>query len=162
MSQTRKLSSRRGGALAFVLAGALLGGCTGGVMLDAHVRTPTYGVVITDAPPPPRYVEVAPRPGFVWIQGRWDYRGGRYVWMNGRWERERAGYYYAPGRWDRRGNGYVWVGGNWNRGAAREHRREVRQERRDVRKDRREDRRDHRQEKREERRDKRKNGRDHR
>ena len=151
MSQTSHVSRRRRGALAFVLAGALLGGCTGGVMFDATVPTPTYGVVVTEAPPPPRYVEVAPRPGFVWIQGRWDYRGGRYVWMNGRWERERAGYVYAPGRWDHRGNGYVWVNGGWNHGGPAR-RVERREERRD---DRRDDRRDHR-------RDERRGNRDHR
>ena len=58
-------------------------------------------------PPVPVYEVVpAPRPGYVWAPGYWDYRGHNHVWVKGRWVRERPGYvYFAPqwrhdrGRW---------------------------------------------------------------
>lgn len=43
-------------------------------------------------PPPPRFERrPRPRPGFVWVPGRWvwSHRRRRYVWVPGRWERRR-------------------------------------------------------------------------
>jgi len=53
-------------------------------------------------PPPPRYgiIGVAPGPGYVWTDGFWDLRGGRWYWVGGRWVR-------PP-----RGRG-VWVAPQW-------------------------------------------------
>ncbi len=47
----------------------VLGACAGGY----YVRV---------APPPPRYgvVGVAPGPGYVWVDGFWDWRGGNWAW----------------------------------------------------------------------------------
>ena len=99
-----------------LLAAALaLGGCVVRGSGGLYVR-PAAVVVIEEEPPPPRYVTVAPRPGFIWIQGRWHHNHGRWNWHDGHWERERSGHYYAPGRWERRGRGHVWVDGRWNRG----------------------------------------------
>jgi WXXGXW repeat (2 copies) len=44
-------------------------------------------IVAPMAPPPPR-VEVmpAPRPGYVWDNGRWRWDHGRYVWVTGHWQ----------------------------------------------------------------------------
>ncbi len=86
----------------------------------AYVETsaPVAVVEVDSEPPPPRpaaYVEV--RPGFIWIDGRWDWRGGQWIWVDGYYERERAGYVYAPGRWERRGRRHVWVDGRWNASA---------------------------------------------
>jgi len=42
----------------------------------------------------------APGPGYVWTDGYWDQRGGRWVWINGRWLRpphRRAT--WVPGTW---------------------------------------------------------------
>ena len=98
-------------AFAFVATGCVVHGSAG-------VRVAPAVVEVDSEPPPPRYEEVVVRPGFVWIQGRWNYEGGRWVWMNGRYERERAGYAWAPGRWEMRGNRHVWVEGEWRAGAA--------------------------------------------
>lgn len=114
----------------------------------AYISGPSVAVVeVEQEPPPPRIVHVSHRPGYIWIDGRWNWRGGRWVWMNGRYERERVGHYWAPGRWERRGRGHVYVEGRWQaggngrvhhnngRGPAvrdhRDHRRDRRDERRD-------------------------------
>ena len=99
-----------------ILAAALaLGGCV--VRGQGGFYTGGSGgvVVVEEDPPPPRVVVMpAARPGYIWIDGRWDWRGGRWVWMDGRWEGERVGYAWNPGRWERRGRGHVWVEGRWN------------------------------------------------
>jgi hypothetical protein len=97
--------------LALPLAGCLVRGSG-----HAHFGGPVAVVEVQEAPPPPRYVTVAPRPGFIYIQGRWDRRGSRWVWRDGHYERQRAGYTWQQGRWERRGRGHVWVGGRWNAG----------------------------------------------
>lgn len=74
---------------------------------------PVGVVVVQSEPPPPRYVHVQPRSGFIWIQGRWDWRGNQWVWIDGHWERERARHVYQPGRWERRAQGHVWIEGRW-------------------------------------------------
>lgn len=74
------------------------------------------GVDITIAPPAPR-VEVvpAPRPGFVWAPGYWEYRGGAHVWVPGRWMGERRGYHWIPDRWEPRGPRWHHEPGHWER-----------------------------------------------
>ena len=55
------------------------------------------------APPAPRYEVVpAPRAGYVWQPGYWDWRGDRHYWRKGYWVRERPGYYWHPSRWEQR------------------------------------------------------------
>lgn len=97
-----------------IAATAAVAGCSG------SIRSSGGGVyastsVVYDPPPAPRVVITpAPRPGFVYIQGRWVNNGNRWVWRDGYWERERVGYHYAPGRWTRRpAGGYIWVDGRW-------------------------------------------------
>jgi hypothetical protein len=114
----------------FLLTAALLGtaaGCT----VEAHGRVvaprPVIGVEVEveEEPPPPRTVVVETRPGFVFIEGRWFRRGGRWEWQDGRWERERVGHVWVAGRWERRGNRHVWIEGSWRAGGAvRDHRTE--------------------------------------
>lgn len=88
------------------------GGCT--VHGRAYASEPVAMVEVDEEPPPPRYVQMEVRPGFVFIQGHWERQGGRWAWRDGYYERERAGYSYEQGRWDRRGNRHVWVQGRWN------------------------------------------------
>ena len=109
----------------------------------AYVSAPVAVVEVESEPPPPRVVHYDTRPGFIYIEGRWNWSGGQWVWMDGYYERERVGYSYAPGRWERRGRRHVWVEGRWNAGAAaRVDRAERREERREERQERREERRD--------------------
>lgn len=67
-------------------------------------------IIVREGPPPMRVETVpAPRQGYVWGAGHWDWNGSHYVWAPGVWVRERPGYVYnAPtwveheGRWERR------------------------------------------------------------
>lgn len=73
-------------------------------------------IYVNIAPPAPRYEVVpAPRHGYVWVPGYWDWRGNRHVWMKGHWERERHGYYWHPNRWIERDGHYVLERGRWDR-----------------------------------------------
>lgn len=72
---------------------------------------PVY--VVDETPPRPRYERVTARPGYVWVQGRYEYRGSRWVWQPGYWVRGRAGYHWEHGQWVRRGNRWHWVEGRW-------------------------------------------------
>lgn len=65
--------------------------------------------------PPPVYREVAPAPrhGFVWVPGYWDWRYGRHYWVAGHWLRGRPGYHYGPVRWHYRDGRYHYAGAGW-------------------------------------------------
>jgi hypothetical protein len=77
----------------------------------------TRGAVVVDSPPPRARVEVVQaRPGYVWVDGYWANRGGRWVWRGGYWQPERAGYVYVQGRWLNRGGRWHWVEPRWDRG----------------------------------------------
>ncbi|HWO19646.1 MAG TPA: IPT/TIG domain-containing protein [Kofleriaceae bacterium] len=72
-----------------------------------------------EAPPAPREEKMdAPRPGFVWVRGRWDWKGGKWDWVNGHWERERAGKKWREGRWERKGDTWGYIEGGWDVGDA--------------------------------------------
>ncbi|HVV83933.1 MAG TPA: YXWGXW repeat-containing protein [Kofleriaceae bacterium] len=71
------------------------------------------------APPPPRAVDVVvPRPGFVWIDGFWQYRDGGWRWRAGYWVRERPGQIWIPGAWEPSGPRWHWREGRWERHGA--------------------------------------------
>jgi hypothetical protein len=66
-------------------------------------------------PPPPRRQEKreAARAGFVWVEGEWDWRGGKYEWVAGHWERERAGKRWRQSRWEQRDGAWTRTPGDW-------------------------------------------------
>ncbi len=112
-------------ALVFALSAAML---SAGCVLHARAHP-------TVAPPPPQYVEVDYRPGYVWVQGRWVWGYSGWQWQRGYWVAERSGYYYTQGHWTNRGGRHVWVNGSWNRGRAPRgvHQRDHRRSNRNVR-----------------------------
>jgi hypothetical protein len=65
-------------------------------------------------PPPPRYVYADYRPGYVWVNGYWNWNRDRYHWRNGYYVAERPGYHYVQSSW--RGRRYQ--PGHWQRGRA--------------------------------------------
>lgn len=97
--------------LAVAVAATTLGAI--GVSTQAVAANVT---VVTVAPPAPRAERApAPRRGYVWAPGYWDYNGRSYVWRTGHWERERAGFRYARSEWVQVGDHYERRGG-WSRG----------------------------------------------
>src|SRR5579862_1287646 len=74
-------------------------------------------VFVTTAPPAER-VEVvpAPRRGYIWSPGYWDWRGNKHVWTKGAWVRERKGYTYEPSRWVERDGRWTLQRSHWNHG----------------------------------------------
>jgi hypothetical protein len=80
------------------------------------------GVFIGVAPPPPLVERIpAPRHGYVWAPGHWEWNGRRHIWVNGFWIAERPGYAYTAPVWVQRGGGWVleperWVQRGYDRG----------------------------------------------
>jgi hypothetical protein len=73
-------------------------------------------IVVQTAPPAPRdEVAPAPRRGYVWAPGYWDWRNSRHVWVRGHWERERRGYVYHQPAWVERNGHWEMQRGNWAR-----------------------------------------------
>jgi len=80
------------------------------------------GISVDIAPPAPRVVAVpAPRRGYVWAPGYWDYRGHRHEWIEGRWVRERPGFVYAAPVWEQREGHWVLNRGGWHPRGDRDH-----------------------------------------
>ena len=70
------------------------------------------------APPPPRYgaVGYAPRPGYLWCDGYWDWRGRAWVWLPGYWAKPpRPHSAWVPGYWRPHRGGHAFVRGYWRR-----------------------------------------------
>jgi hypothetical protein len=73
-----------------------------------------FNLVISNAPPAPRYESIpAPRNGYVWAPGYWNWQGNQHVWVEGRWERDRQGYRYQRAEWIRDNAGYRLNQGGW-------------------------------------------------
>jgi hypothetical protein len=67
-----------------------------------------------EAPPAPRTErQMAPRRGYVWVPGAWDWRAGKWLWMSGHFERERHGQRWRERRWEQQNGAWVRVGGDW-------------------------------------------------
>ena len=80
-----------------------------------------FNVNIASAPPPPRYEVVpAPRSGYIWAPGYWNWDGHRHVWAPGHWEVSRPGYVYVAPRWERYYEGgrerWRYHASRWDRG----------------------------------------------
>lgn len=110
------MNQRKSVFTACVMAAAI------GMALSGCVVVPDQGHyvggVVMVAPPAPR-VEVigtAPSPGYVWIDGYWNWVGGRHVWVAGRWDRGRPGYHWQAHSWVREGDGWRMRPGRWVRG----------------------------------------------
>jgi hypothetical protein len=100
-----------------VLACSLIGFTLAGCVVVPDQGHYAGGVVMV-APPPPR-VEVigtAPSPGFVWIDGYWNWVGGRHEWVAGRWAAGRPGHHWVGHTWVRAGDGWRMRPGHWERG----------------------------------------------
>ena len=96
-----------------LLLGALAVSSIGLLPLPAAAEV---SVFLDVAPPAPRYEVVpAPRAGYVWQPGFWEWRGDRHYWRRGHWVRERPGYYWHPSRWEQRNGRWYLERGGWHR-----------------------------------------------
>ena len=88
--------------------------------LPAAART-SVEFYVNAAPPAPivEYVP-APRVGWVWVPGAWEWRRHRHVWIGGHWVRAHPGYYYAPSRWAEHGGRWGYYRGGWRRDSDRD------------------------------------------
>src|SRR5271170_8285178 len=80
------------------------------------VLTPAAaGAVQTDVAPPPARVEgvPAPRDGYTWAPGYWEWNGHAYSWVSGRYIFEHRGAHWVPDRWDQVDSHWQYVGGHW-------------------------------------------------
>ena len=96
-----------------LILGSLVAATLAASAMPAAART---DIVVNVAPPPLRYEVVpAPRVGYVWVPGYWDWRRHRHVWVAGHWTRHRHGYVYAPAAWVERDNRWYYRGPRWDR-----------------------------------------------
>jgi hypothetical protein len=85
----------------------------------APVAANAQSYTVRVAPPEPRTEVVpAPRRGYVWVPGYWNWNAQRHrhQWVAGTWVRERQGYYYNEPRWVERDGRWVLNRGAWARG----------------------------------------------
>ncbi len=68
------------------------------------------------APPPAREERSpAPRDGYVWAPGYWDWNGRAFSWVSGHFIFERRGAHWVADRWDQVGSHWQHVNGHWER-----------------------------------------------
>ena len=105
----RKLISQSTLAAVLACSGMALGS---GCIADGQYRG---SMVVRSQPPPQRVIVAESRPGYVWVDGRWNWDDSstEWVWYDGYYEPERVGYDYEGGRWDNRSDGYVYVQPRW-------------------------------------------------
>ena len=100
MKKTVKNEKLSIGGKHFILFG--LGGCTAGY--------------ISERPADVTYVRpVSPGPGYVWIDGEWEFSGNNYHWREGSWQQPREGRSWKSGYWENNKKGYKWHKGSWQR-----------------------------------------------
>jgi hypothetical protein len=98
-----------------LILGSFIAAALAGATLPAAART-NVDLFVNIAPPPVRYEYVpAPRVGYVWVPGFWDWRRDRHSWVAGHYVRHRPGYYYEPARWSHRGDRYYYSRPGWRR-----------------------------------------------
>ncbi|HEX3096129.1 MAG TPA: hypothetical protein VHQ02_00345 [Usitatibacter sp.] len=89
-----------------LIVGSIAAALMGLAAIPAAARS-NVELFVDVAPPPVRYEVVpAPRVGWVWAPGFWEWRHGRHFWVAGHWIRERRGYVYRPAGW-------AYYGGRW-------------------------------------------------
>jgi hypothetical protein len=74
------------------------------------------GDIVVDVPPPAPRIEIeqAPRDGYVWSPGYWEWNGRFYKWIAGTFITERRGRWVAD-HWDPAGSRWHYVPGHWER-----------------------------------------------
>jgi hypothetical protein len=58
-------------------------------------------------------VVAATLPGYVWVDGHWDWIDDRWIWHDGEWIAERPGFVWEQGVWLHAEGGYYFRTGHW-------------------------------------------------
>lgn len=96
-----------------LIAMALAATTLGAAALPAAARVDIY---VNVPPPAPRYEVVpAPRVGYAWVPGYWEWRHGHHFWVRGRWVHHRPGWAYRGGAWQERGGHWYYTRPGWYR-----------------------------------------------
>lgn len=83
-------------------------------MPSAAMAQVGLSLYVDTAPPAPRYESIpAPRSGYVWAPGYWNWDGGRHVWIAGHWETARNGYEFRRSEWVRDNDRWRLERGGW-------------------------------------------------
>ena len=100
----------------YIFASSLMSALTLAAAPAAYAQI--HGVItVREAPPPMRAEMVpAPRRGYVWAPGYWNWQGRHHVWHNGTWVRARQGYVYSSPAWAERDGRWEFHQGRWARG----------------------------------------------
>ena len=87
-----------------------------GIAAGAGIAQARSVEVEINAAPPADRVEVvpAPRPGYVYERGHYDWDGNAYVWNDGRFVEERKGHVYVQPGIEHRGEHYYFHHGHWD------------------------------------------------
>jgi hypothetical protein len=96
-----------------LLLATLVAGSFGSVTIPASADV----MVVRKAPPALRAETVpAPRRGYTWAAGHWEWRNNHHAWVRGTWLRERRGYVYNQPAWSERDGRWEMTRGSWRRG----------------------------------------------
>ncbi len=83
------------------------------IIVVVAVSCETAEYTVSSRPARPVFVRPAsPGPGYVWMDGNWIWRGGRYEYENGRWYEPRAEHWHN-GHWRKVRGGWAWQPGRW-------------------------------------------------
>jgi hypothetical protein len=80
------------------------------------IVAPADATITVQAAPPAAPFEAvpAPRHGYVWAPGHYEWHHGRYVWIGGSWLQSRPGYAWEAAHWHQRPDGsWTLVAGHW-------------------------------------------------
>jgi hypothetical protein len=58
-------------------------------------------------------IAASARPGYVWVEGHWDWYDDHWVWSEGYWVNEEPGSLWVQGVWLTVEGGYSWRPGHW-------------------------------------------------
>jgi hypothetical protein len=102
-------------AIALIAVAALFGPAA---MTPASAQSMGFSLNIGVPPPAPVYEVVpAPRVGYVWAPGYWNWEHERHVWMPGHWMPERHGHHWVADHWvEGPHGGWHMEHGHWDRG----------------------------------------------
>lgn len=96
-----------------LIIGGLIAAALGSVSVPATARTSVDFYLNVGPPAVPYEVVPAPRAGWIWVPGYWDWRYNRHFWVGGHWLRHRPGFYYAPASWVENGGRYYYHAPGW-------------------------------------------------